>query len=361
MDRLPIKVAIISNTLSSGGAERFAASLGFMLQNIGCEVHNIVVNDKIDYEFAGVLFNLEKESLTSNPFLRKLNKGFLLQRYLNDHHIDTIIDNRSRGIFLREWFTKWIYGKRNKLFIVHSFHLLSYFPDSVWAAKFLYSDAKKIICVSKAIETEVQHKYGLQNTETILNSIDLNNLKLRSALHSNEKYILYFGRLEEKVKNFTLMLEAFKFSEINKLGYKLIIMGNGPDKNLILQQLNRLEIANDVVLLPFQSNPFNEVMNAKFTVLTSYYEGFPMSIIESLALGTPVVAVDCKSGPSEVIIDEHNGLLVQNHNVKALADAFKRLVSDSNLYDICKTNARSSILPLSVDKIALKWQQILFE
>ena len=361
MHRIPIKVAIISNTLGSGGAERFAASLGFILQNIGCEVHNIVVNDKIDYEFAGVLFNLEKESRTKNSVFRKLNKGFLLQHYLIDHHIDTIIDNRSRGIFLRECFTKWIYGKRNKIFIVHSFHLLSYFPDSVWAARFLYSDAKKIICVSRAIEKEVQRKYGLQNTETILNSIDLNNLKLDSVVRPNEKYILYFGRLEEKVKNFSLMLEAFKISKIAKLGYKLYIMGDGPDKNWILQQANRLEISNAVQLLPFESNPFGYVKNAAFTVLTSHYEGFPMSIIESLAMGTPVVAVDCKSGPSEIIIDEHNGLLVQNHNMQALSDAFKRLVSDSNLYDICKANAKSSILPLSVDKIASKWQQILFE
>jgi glycosyltransferase involved in cell wall biosynthesis len=51
-----------------------------------------------------------------------------------------------------------------------------------------------------------------------------------------------------------------------------------------------------VTILPF-NNPFDIVQNARFTVLTSHYEGFPMSIVESLALGTPVVAVDCNSGP----------------------------------------------------------------
>jgi glycosyltransferase involved in cell wall biosynthesis len=68
--------------------------------------------------------------------------------------------------------------------------------------------------------------------------------------------------------------------------------------------------------LPFNSNPFDIVQNARFTVLTSHYEGFPMSMVESLALGTPVVAVDCNSGPREIVIDEYNGLLVENYNVK---------------------------------------------
>jgi glycosyltransferase involved in cell wall biosynthesis len=81
-----------------------------------------------------------------------------------------------------------------------------------------------------------------------------------------------------------------------------------------------------VTILPFNSNPFDIVQNARFTVLTSHYEGFPMSIVESLALGTPVVAVDCNSGPREIVIDEYNGLLVENYNVKNLAAAFNRMI-----------------------------------
>jgi glycosyltransferase involved in cell wall biosynthesis len=76
-----------------------------------------------------------------------------------------------------------------------------------------------------------------------------------------------------------------------------------------------------VTILPFNSNPFDIVQNARFTVLTSHYEGFPMSIVESQALGTPVVAVDCNSGPREIVIDEYNGLLVENYNAINLAAA----------------------------------------
>jgi glycosyltransferase involved in cell wall biosynthesis len=61
-----------------------------------------------------------------------------------------------------------------------------------------------------------------------------------------------------------------------------------------------------------------------------------MSIVESLALGTPVVAVDCNSGPREIVIDEYNGLLVENYNVKNLAAAFNRMIVDRELYNICK-------------------------
>jgi glycosyltransferase involved in cell wall biosynthesis len=94
-------------------------------------------------------------------------------------------------------------------------------------------------------------------------------------------------------------------------------MGDGPDLNKIQDSIKGFQLEGYVTILPFNSNPFDIVQNARFTVLTSHYEGFPMSMVESLALGTPVVAVDCNSGPREIVIDEYNGLLVENYNVKS--------------------------------------------
>jgi glycosyltransferase involved in cell wall biosynthesis len=61
-----------------------------------------------------------------------------------------------------------------------------------------------------------------------------------------------------------------------------------------------------VEFLPHTHNPFQIVANAYFVVLTSRYEGFPMVLVEALSLGTPVVSVNCETGPIEIISNEEN-------------------------------------------------------
>jgi glycosyltransferase involved in cell wall biosynthesis len=122
-----------------------------------------------------------------------------------------------------------------------------------------------------------------------------------------------------------------------------------------------MNLSTSVKQIPYQKHPFDYVKNAKFTLLTSHYEGFPMAIIESLALGTPVVSVNCNSGPAEVIQNEYNGLLVENYNPNALVIAMERLIIDEDLYHICKANAIKSVQHLSVENISKQWNQILNE
>ena len=353
------KIAIISFSLTGGGAERFSGLLSCILNDLGYEIHNIVINEEVDYDYCGVLYNLGKITENNSFWSRKIKKGFLLNKYLNIHKIDIIIDNRSRNVFLRELLAKWIYGKRSVFYLVHSYNLNNYFPNSIFLAKMIYKQAEKLVCVSKAIEDKINEKYGFKNTITLYNPIDLSKIKIEDSKEISGQYILFFGRLEEKSKNFSLMLEAFSVSKIYEKGYQLIIMGNGLDTTLIQTKIEQLKLSNSVKTIPYQKNPFDYVKNAKFTLLTSHYEGFPMSIIESLALGTPVVAVNCNSGPAEVITNEFNGLLVENYNPKALAKAMSRLIEDEDLYHICKENAPKSIAHLSVENISKQWNQIL--
>lgn len=81
--------------------------------------------------------------------------------------------------------------------------------------------------------------------------------------------------------------------------------------------------------------------------------------VESLSIGTPVVSVDCKSGPNEIIIHEKNGLLVENYNPQKLGDAMKRLFEDKELYSQCKAYAKDSVQHLSQRNIIQEWQKIL--
>jgi glycosyltransferase involved in cell wall biosynthesis len=81
--------------------------------------------------------------------------------------------------------------------------------------------------------------------------------------------------------------------------------------------------------------------------------------VESLAVGTPVISVDCETGPREIVQNKVNGLLVENHHPKALAEAMTLMITDENLYQNCKNNAQKSVEHLSLTTIAQLWQNLL--
>jgi len=353
------KVAIVSNSLGKGGAERFAGLLTFMLEDSGFDVHSIIVNDVVDYSYTGRLYNLEKESSGFLSVFRKLKKGILLHNYLVENNIQIVIDSRTRNVLLRELITKFIYRNTKTHYVIHSYNFQNYFPYSKFWAQFLYKDAEGLICVSKAIEEKVNRLYQFQNTVTIYNPFFIPENELKKEVLESKKVILYFGRFDEKVKNFTLMLEAFSLSKVYEKGYRLHLLGTGNDLNFIQQKIKELDLINYVQIFPFKENPFNEVRRAKFTILTSRFEGFPLSVVESLAVGTPVIAVDCNSGPREIIQNEFNGLLVENHNSNALAKAINRLANEEELYHFCKNNAVESVKHLSLNTISEQWKNLL--
>jgi glycosyltransferase involved in cell wall biosynthesis len=205
----------------------------------------------------------------------------------------------------------------------------------------------------------VKEKYGFSHTQTLYNPVVVLESVLEKPKDLPEKYLLFFGRLEESIKNFTLLLKAFSKSEVYENGIKLMIIGDGADKDFILSKINKLKLNDSVEVLPFQKNITPFIQHAHCTILTSYFEGFPMSIVESLAAGTPVISVDCETGPSEIILNNTNGLLVENHNEFALAEAIKKLFESENLYQNCKNNAKKSVEHLSLTTVAQQWQELL--
>ena len=76
-------------------------------------------------------------------------------------------------------------------------------------------------------------------------------------------------------------------------------------------------------------------------------------------MGTPVISVDCESGPNEIVKNEFNGLLIENDNIQKLSDAFNRFVLDKDLYLHCKQNSVKSVDHLSNEIIAKQWTKYL--
>ena len=118
-------------------------------------------------------------------------------------------------------------------------------------------------------------------------------------------------------------------------------------------------LESSVVFVPYKANPFPYIQNAHVMALTSKNEGFPNVLIESLACGVPVIAYACESGPSEIILDEINGLLVKNQDIEGMKEAMNRMIHDSNLYESCASKSIASIRRFNLNSIGKDWLDYL--
>ena len=154
--------------------------------------------------------------------------------------------------------------------------------------------------------------------------VDLNNINQIKR----KNYLLCVGRLEE-VKAYHYAIEAFAKIAGKFPNLRLKFVGDGSLKNNLKQKATELSILNRIDFEGFQNNIIPYYLGAKATILTSLYEGYPNILIESIALGTPVVAFNCKSGPNEIIKNNVNGYLVKHLDVKDLTDKLSKVLTSS--------------------------------
>jgi N-acetylgalactosamine-N,N'-diacetylbacillosaminyl-diphospho-undecaprenol 4-alpha-N-acetylgalactosaminyltransferase len=139
----------------------------------------------------------------------------------------------------------------------------------------------------------------------------------------------------------------------------LVLLGTGIERHNLEQLIDQLQLKQFVHLLGYKKDVFSYISNANFLALTSKYEGFPMTVIEALSLGIPVISFDCESGPNEMINNNHNGILVDNQNFTELTHKMNIFVEDEILYQNCKNNASSSVLNFQSNVIVKQWLQLL--
>ena len=142
---------------------------------------------------------------------------------------------------------------------------------------------------------------------------------------STRPIIISAGRLAPQ-KNFSLLIESFAVVR-RKFDVRLVILGEGPDRPRLEASIRRHGVEHCVALPGFVPNPYACMARANVFVLSSDYEGLPTVLIESLALGTPVIATDCKSGPREILRDGALGDLVPVRDVEAMVRAIVRALT----------------------------------
>ena len=354
-----IKVCIVSVSLGKGGLERSCANLSLLLSDYGYNVHLVILNDDVDYEYKGQLFNLGIHKTDEDTLWTRLARFTKLRRYFRQQKFDYIIDNRIGHQPWRElYYMLYIYGLRAKVvYVQHSSKLENHLPDKSFILKQIVRYAYAFIGVSKGISAKFNAYTSSSKCQTIYNYKN-EILPIEEDYSYLDNYILFLGRLDDATKNITLLLESFSLIS-DDIASQLIIMGDGPDKALIEMRIADLKLQDRVVLKPFEPHVYLALSKARCVILTSRHEGFPMVLVEALSVGTPLIAVDCESGPSEIVQNEINGLLVENYNPEALAQSVYRMYTDQELYDNCKKMSKDSIAFLDKEVIVKQWLALL--
>ncbi len=131
--------------------------------------------------------------------------------------------------------------------------------------------------------------------------------------------ILAAGRLERQ-KDFPTLLRAFALLRAQR-PVRLVLLGEGAWRERLAALATTLGVAADLDLPGFQANPYPFLARTRVFALSSRWEGSPNVLTEAMALGTPVVATDCPSGPREILADGRYGPLVPMGDAPALATA----------------------------------------
>ncbi len=138
--------------------------------------------------------------------------------------------------------------------------------------------------------------------------------------------LLGVGRLTRQ-KNFPNLIRAF--AEVRKRRpVRLLILGEGEERASLEDLVRSFGLEGEVGLPGFVQNPYPYMKRAAAFVLSSDWEGLPTVLIEALALGTPVVATDCPSGPREILQGGRWGRLVPVNNPTALAQALEATLAE---------------------------------
>jgi len=261
---------------------------------------------------------------------------FALMRYLKGNRPSVLLVAKHRAGLVAAW-TRRLTGLPDRMVLRLGTTVSAALQDKnkirhyIWytTMRTFYPWMDKIIAVSQGVADDVIKITNLPPTrvEVIHNPVitpDLATLAQQPISHpwfqpGAPLVIIGIGRLTYQ-KDFPTLMRAFAKVR-QQLPCRLVILGEGRERTLYASLATELGISDSLDLPGFVTNPYAYLGKAGLFVLSSRWEGSPNALTEAMALGIPVVATDCPSGPREILQNGRIGKLVPVGAVDRLAEA----------------------------------------
>ncbi|MEC4620511.1 glycosyltransferase [Bacillus paranthracis] len=337
------RVAFFLSSLDGGGVERMTLNLSQELSDRGYDVDLIVCNLKGGY--------VKEIPSSVNVYNLDVNKGILsifkLKKYLKSRKPEVFISAKDYlniiaiiAKLLSRIKTNLIVSTRVNIStqLSHGFTWKLKIISSL--IKYFYPYANKVVAVSEGVKADLMKltKLNSKDINVIYNPVITKGLeeKLAEEIYhpwlesTNIPVIVTVARLHPQ-KDLQTLLKAMAIIKKTK-EVRLIVVGDGPERNKLDNFISELKLENSVSLVGFKANPYPYLKKSSLFVLSSLYEGFGNVLVEALFAGIPIVSTDCPSGPAEILNNGEFGILVPVGNADELAKAIiKKLEQEKNI------------------------------
>jgi glycosyltransferase involved in cell wall biosynthesis len=320
------KILFYTHALTGGGAERVWALLASGFARQGDEVvfacdfdageNRAFLDDAVRLEILG------REHLTQTLRLARL-----LRRFKPDASFSAIgVSNLKHGA------AAILSGRLGRA--IQSYH--GYFesePQLLSRLGYLMTPIStrmfaRSICVSDGLHHYVLNRFHAdpKRTVAVYNPVRAGEdaaATTADTLAAKPPVVLSAGRLVS-YKNFPFLVRAFAHVEPREA--RLVIIGEGPEREAIVREIERTGQSGRIALAGYQSDPWPWYAQARAFALASESEAFGLVVVEALAYGLPVVSTDCH-GPRQILADGRFGELVGKGDERGMAAAITRALA----------------------------------
>lgn len=351
------KVMLVTPTLAMGGAEIMCENLAYALRDLNIDISVIslykketIISKRLESAGIKVLY-LNKHPGFDLQMIFKLYNLFKSEKPDVVHSHNTSIQYAMPAAIMC--------GVKKKIHTIHSIAEQELIKPARLIAGILYRAFGVVpVALNDVVKSTVKDQYGLKDESIpiVYNGIDLGRCIEKKDYSIEGKFkILHIGRFY-KAKNHDMLLRAFKIFNKSFPNSVLWLIGEGPEKTHIERLAMELELTNNVEFLGIQDNVYEFLSRSDVFVLPSLYEGMPMTILEAMGTGLPIIATNVGGVPN-VIDNYKNGVLIDIDAVQ-LTEALCKLHQCEETRKLLGANAKSKSSVFSAHEMAKQYARI---